>query len=240
MSKNWHPMFTVFRFKSLNCSLCFGRPTRKAYNTLLDAFAISGMVEEARTVFKSMRRDKYESFISINSDWPHVLSVKQCFIVMFSIRCTPDVCSYTTMLSAYVNASDMEGAEKFFKRFKQDGFEPNVVTYGALLKGYAKVNDLDKMIRLYEDMRIRGIQLNETIFTTIMDAHGKDGDFGSAVIWYKEMESCGVVPDQKAKNILLSLAKTGEEQSEAKGLVQTVSFIGNRPETESLLYVENP
>lgn len=34
------------------------RPTRKAYNILLDAFAISGMVDEARTVFRSMRRDR--------------------------------------------------------------------------------------------------------------------------------------------------------------------------------------
>lgn len=34
------------------------RPTQKAYNILLDAFAISGMVEQARTIFKSMRRDR--------------------------------------------------------------------------------------------------------------------------------------------------------------------------------------
>lgn len=36
------------------------RPTRKAYNILLDAFAISGMIEEAKTVFKSMRRDRLD------------------------------------------------------------------------------------------------------------------------------------------------------------------------------------
>lgn len=38
------------------------RPTHKAYNILLDAFAISGMVEQARTVFKSMRRDRLVFF----------------------------------------------------------------------------------------------------------------------------------------------------------------------------------
>lgn len=37
--------------------LCF-RPTQKAYNILLDAFAISGMVDQAKIVFKSMRRDR--------------------------------------------------------------------------------------------------------------------------------------------------------------------------------------
>lgn len=40
------------------CLLSFFRPTHKAYNILLDAFAISGMVEQAKTVFKSMRRDR--------------------------------------------------------------------------------------------------------------------------------------------------------------------------------------
>ncbi|XP_071719953.1 pentatricopeptide repeat-containing protein At3g59040-like isoform X1 [Rutidosis leptorrhynchoides] len=167
------------------------RPTQKAYNILLDAFAISGMVEQAKIVFKSMRRD----------------------------RCTPDLCSYTTMLSTYVNASDMEGAEKFFTRIKQDGLEPNVVTYGTLIKGYAKINDLETMMKKYEDMQVNGIKANETIYTTIMDAYGKNRDFGDAMIWFKEMESCGVVPDKKAKNILLSLAKTDEEKAEAFELV---------------------
>ncbi|KAL0400036.1 UNVERIFIED_CONTAM: Pentatricopeptide repeat-containing protein [Sesamum radiatum] len=172
------------------------RPTQKAYNILLDAFAISGMVEQARIVFKSMRRD----------------------------RCSPDLCSYTTMLSAYVNASDMDGAEKFFKRIKLDGFEPNVVTHGTLIKGYAKADNLEKMMEKYENMRVNGIKANPTILTTIMDAFGRNKDFGSAVIWFNEMVSNGIPPDQKAKNILLSLAKTAEEQTEAKQLIENLSF----------------
>nr|KJB75395.1 hypothetical protein B456_012G039700 [Gossypium raimondii] len=135
------------------------------------------------------------------------------------IRYTPDICSYTTMLSAYVNASDMEGAEKFFTRLKRDGLKPNIVTYGTLMKGYAKVNSLEKMMETYEEMRLSSIKANQTIFTTLMDAYGKNRDFGSAVVWYKEMGSYGVPPDQKAKNILLSLATTADEQKEAKQLV---------------------
>ncbi|XP_050272164.1 pentatricopeptide repeat-containing protein At3g59040 isoform X1 [Quercus robur] len=175
------------------------RPTHKAYNILLDAFAISGMVEQARTVFKSMKRDRF----------------------------TPDLCSYTTMLSAYVNASDMEGAENFFRRLKQDGFEPNVVTYGALIKGYAKINNLEKMMEKYEEMQACGVKANQTVLTTIMDAYGKNRDFGSAVVWYKEMESCGFPPDQKAKNVLLSLAKTVEEQEEANQIAGNLDQSSN-------------
>lgn len=131
----------------------------------------------------------------------------------------PDLCSYTTMLSAYINASDMEGAEKFFKRLIQDGFEPNVVTYGTLIKGYAKANDLEKVAEKYKEMVERGIKANQTILTTIMDAHGKNGDFDSAVHWFKKMESSGLPPDQKAKNVLLSLAKTEEEKEEVNELI---------------------
>ncbi|XP_021849449.1 pentatricopeptide repeat-containing protein At3g59040 isoform X2 [Spinacia oleracea] len=167
------------------------RPTHKAYNILLDAFAISGMVEQAQNVFKSMRRDRF----------------------------TPDLCSYTSMLLAYINASDMDGAEKFFKRLRVDGLEPNIITYGTLLKGYAKVNNLEKMMETYEGMVTCGIKANQTIFTTIMDASGKNKDFASAVFWFKEMDNRGCPPDQKAKNILLSLAKTEEEQEEANELV---------------------
>ncbi|XP_010524118.1 PREDICTED: pentatricopeptide repeat-containing protein At3g59040 isoform X1 [Tarenaya hassleriana] len=166
------------------------RPTHRAYNILLDAFAVSGMVEQAKTVFKCMRRDRFY----------------------------PDLCSYTTMLSAYVNACDMEGAEKFFKRLKTDGFEPNIITYGTMIKGYAKANDLEKIMEVYEKMRLSGIRGNQTILTTIMDAFGRCKGFGSAVSWYKEMETCGLPPDQKAKNVLLSLASTPDELEEAKEL----------------------
>nr|UPT49293.1 pentatricopeptide repeat protein AaPPR154 [Agave angustifolia] len=155
------------------------------------------MVEEARIVFKSMRRDGF----------------------------TPDLCSYATMLSAYVNASDMEGAEKFFRRLKEDGLRPNVVVYGTLMKGYAKEKNLEKVMRVYERMRMQGIEANQTIFTTIMDAHGKNSDFASSVIWFKEMGDRGFPPDQKARNILLSLARTSEEQKEANKLVGNV--VGN-------------
>lgn len=133
------------------------------------------------------------------------------------------------MLSAYVNSSDLEGAEKFFRRLKQDGFEPNIVTYGTLIKGYAKANNLEKMMEIYEKMRVGGIKANQTVFTTIMDAYGKNKDFDSAVVWYKEMESCGVSPDQKAKNILLSLARTADEQQEANEVVGKLDYQGNEP-----------
>lgn len=127
------------------------------------------------------------------------------------------------MLSAYVNAPDMDGAEKFFKRIKQDGLEPNVVTHGTLINGYAKANNLEKMMEKYETMRVEGIKPSAAIFTTIMDAFGRNKDFGSAAIWYNEMVSGGVAPDQKAKNILLSLAKTAEEQTEAQQLIENQS-----------------
>lgn len=148
-------------------------------------------------------------------------SYQDCHITAFIECCRfmPDLCSYATMLSAYVNASDMDGAEKFFRRIKEDGLKPNVVVYGTLMKGYAKLNNLEKVLRVYERMRLQGVEANQTIYTTIMDAYGKNSDFGSAVIWFKEMSAHGLPPDQKAQNILLSLAKTPEEQKEANELV---------------------
>lgn len=139
------------------------------------------------------------------------------------------------MLSAYVNASDMEGAEMFFKRLIQDGFEPNVVTYGTLIKGYAKINDLEMVMKKYEEMLGRGIKANLTILTTIMDAYGKGGDFDTAVHWFKEMGSSGIPPDQKAKNVLLSLATTDEERNEANELVGNFSENSSLPNVNGIV-----
>lgn len=123
------------------------------------------------------------------------------------------------MLSAFVNASNMDGAEKFFTRIKQDGLKPNDVTYGTLIKGYARAGDLEKMMEKYEEMKANGVKSTQKTLTVIMDAHGRNRDFESAVVWYKEMESMGLPPDRKANNVLLSLAKTPKEEREAKILV---------------------
>lgn len=147
-------------------------------------------------------------------------------------RCVPDLCSYATMLSAYINASDMEGAERFFRRLKQDGLEPNVVIFGTLMKGYAKTNDLEKMMAKYDEMRVLGLEPNQTIFTTLMDAHGKS-DFGNAVIWFNMMTANGLSPDQKAKNILLSLANTVDEKNEANELVGNPLIVAEEEDVSS-------
>lgn len=200
--------------------MLFARPTRKSYNILLDAFAVSGLVEEARTVFKTMRRHRYVRLAFFNLKEVQK-GASAGFLPCHTIclcRVEPDLCSYTIMLLAYVNASDMDGAEKFFRRIKDDGLRPNVVAYGTLMKGYSKLDDVEKVMRVYERMRMQGVEPNQTIFTTIMDAHGRNSDFGNAVIWFNEMETRGYPPDKKAKNILLSLAKTPEEQEEANEL----------------------
>ncbi|KAL0805767.1 hypothetical protein Bca101_098258 [Brassica carinata] len=94
---------------------------------------------------------------------------------------------------------------------------------------YLKANDLDKVMEVYEKMRFSGIKANLTILTIIMDAFGRCKDFGSALSWYKEMESCGVTPDHKAKNVLLSLASSRDELEEGKELN------GFRDETTTIL-----
>ncbi|CAA6671772.1 unnamed protein product [Spirodela intermedia] len=188
------------------------QPDVVSYALLISAYGKARREDEALAVFEEMldagvrpTRKAYNILLDAFAISGMVDEARTVFRSMRRDRCMPDLCSYATMLSAYVNASDMDGAEKFFQRLKLDGFQPNVVIYGTMMKGYAKVNNLEKLMETYEAMRMGGIEGNQTIFTTIMDAHGKSSDFGSGRL----------PPDQKAKNILLSLAQTPEERREA-------------------------
>ena len=71
------------------------------------------------------------------------------------------------MLLAYVNASDMDGAEKFFRRLKEDGLRPNVVVYGTLMKGYSKLDDVEKVMRVYERMQIGRASCRERVYVLV-------------------------------------------------------------------------
>lgn len=57
----------------------------------------------------------------------------------------------------------MNGAEKFFRRIKEDGQKANAVVYGTLMKGYSKLDSVEKVMRVYERM---GVEPNQTIYTT--------------------------------------------------------------------------
>lgn len=80
--------------------------------------------------------------------------------------CTPVLCTYTTVLSAYVHALDMDGPDKFFRWLNQGGHSPDEVTHGD------KANDLEKMMaRMWRNAA--GTRGNPTVLITIMDAYGK-------------------------------------------------------------------
>jgi len=81
------------------------------------------------------------------------------------------------------------------------------------------VNDLEKMMQKYKEMVTSSIKANQTIFTTMMDAYGENK---------KNMEVHCCLSDQKAKNALLSLAKTDEGREGADRLT------GNKPNYRSI------
>uniref|UniRef100_A0A0E0LS43 PROP1-like PPR domain-containing protein n=1 Tax=Oryza punctata TaxID=4537 RepID=A0A0E0LS43_ORYPU len=204
------------------------KPDVVSYSLLIKAYGKARREEEALAVFEEMLDAGIFRYILMvvnlmltfqaNTQEAHTV-----FKTMRRHRVEPDLCSYTTMVLAYVNTSDMDGAEKFFRRIKEDGLKPNVVVYGTLMKGYSKLNNVERVIRVHERMRMQGVEPNQTIYTTIMDVHGRNSDFGNAVIWFKEMEARGYPADKKAKNILLSLAKTPEEQEEANIFFKRIS-----------------
>ncbi|TQD77153.1 hypothetical protein C1H46_037317 [Malus baccata] len=128
--------------------------------------------------------------------------------------------AYNILLHAFAVSGMVEQARTVFKSMRRDRY---AFVFFFLVKHDMPLlegrNNIEKMMERYEEMLASGIKPNQTILTTIMDAYGKSRDFGSAVVWYQEMESCRLPPDQKAKNILLSLAKTAEEQKVANQLV---------------------
>lgn len=90
---------------------------------------------------------------------------------------------------------------------------PNVV-YGTLMRGYTKLNYLENVMHV-ERMLFKGAEANQTIFSIIMGAHVMNPDFKCCYPVCLHQCPIGFPHDQKARNILPSLAKKPEEHDKA-------------------------
>uniref|UniRef100_A0A0R0FDR5 Pentacotripeptide-repeat region of PRORP domain-containing protein n=1 Tax=Glycine max TaxID=3847 RepID=A0A0R0FDR5_SOYBN len=196
--------------------------------TLLKAYAKTRMPDEALHVFQTM---------------PHVFG------------CSPTICSFNTLLNAFVESHQWARVENFFKYFEAACVTSNVETYNVLLKVLCKKGEFEKGRGLLTWMWGAGMSLDKITYRTliggvakrvepdvvcynmIIDGFFKRGYFVKAgEMWERLLREESVFPSVVSYNVMISgLCRCGRmKRNERKcdlftysALIHGLSEVGN-------------
>lgn len=120
--------------------------------------------------------DMYTSLIMV---WAKAGNVNRCefwleeWLDSDHLLRQPDKRVQTTILSAYANAGDVNGANGLLHRFRSQGAEPDVTMYNAVLNAVAK-SESSKRAQEFLDQEM---SVRDTVsYNTIIHAHSREGN----------------------------------------------------------------
>ncbi|XP_057848020.2 pentatricopeptide repeat-containing protein At2g03880, mitochondrial [Cryptomeria japonica] len=121
---------------------------------------------------------------------------------LFEKMINPNVISWTTMLTGYVQNGVLDEALRIFKIMP----ERNEVSWNAMIVGYAQNGVIEEALRLFKEMP----QPNVVSWTAIIAGYAHDGLVEKASDIFKQMQMAGVNPNSATFTSLLpACAKMG-------------------------------
>ncbi|CAN1195563.1 Pentatricopeptide repeat-containing protein At4g16835, mitochondrial [Linum perenne] len=164
-------------------------------NMMITSYIRSGDLDSALNVFRNMTIKTTVTWNSILSGYSKLRGrLKDAQKVFVKIP-QPDTVSYNTMLSCYVNSSEIESALSFFNRIPNkdaasyntmiSGFAQsrrmteaaslfnavpvkNVVTWNAMISGYVESGEMEKAVELLEAAPVKTVVARTAILTGTM------------------------------------------------------------------------
>jgi len=145
------------------------QPDTMTYNTILHAFAQSGMMQHVAPVLNDMK-----------SSCPPI---------------EPDVVTYNALVKGYCNASDLDRALRIFKDMQFEGkCLPDEVMFNSLLIGCAKESRPDEALELLSDMKKSCVAPSNNTLSMLVKLMGRCGRLDQA---FAMLEGISKEPNSK-------------------------------------------
>jgi len=154
-------------------------PDTRTYTILMKGYMKDGRIDDVVRVIRAMQRE------------PDLTS-------------HPDHVTYTTVISALVNAGAIERAHSVLAEMIDAGVPPNRVTYNVLLKGHCQQLQLDKAKELIREMAERAdIEPNVVSYNILIDGCILMDDSAGALKYFNEMRERGIAPSKVSYTTLM-------------------------------------
>ncbi|KAJ3044430.1 hypothetical protein HK097_001476, partial [Rhizophlyctis rosea] len=196
------------------------------YNLLIESYARTGQVTEARKTLSQMSSEghnltmeTYNLFLKLHvrtKDTPGAITF---FDKMVHEGIAPTLESYNVIISGCCDANDAENATKYFREMTDLGIDPDPTTYNHLIRLQVRLNNMPSALSILSQMQQKGIKPSELILTTLMTGYIKSSNPSGAISIFDDLTSQGVTPDAITYCTVISAkAKSGNLQSALQSL----------------------
>ncbi|KAL9659675.1 hypothetical protein QQ045_024483 [Rhodiola kirilowii] len=124
---------------------------------------------------------------------------------MFDRMTVRNQVSWNTMVSAFANNSESDGALKMFRRMETEGWEPNIVTWTSLLSSLSRFGDHKRVTEYFCMMRSRGIQANAETVAVVLSVFGNVSAYRNGELVHGYVVKGGLEDYLFVKNALISM-----------------------------------
>lgn len=175
--KNYHESLKLFEKLLEEKNV---RPTIKAFNAVLQIFAVQGSADRASYIFDTMNH----------------------------LGITPDISSYTELIRA--NAHNLKTCIHYYNIMRQNEIAPNVYTFSALIEASSRRNDIKSVLGWFQTMLDENVQPNQVVISCILKSlskqHNEYPNMPEAVIQIAHQAAmAGIKTDAALYTILLKM-----------------------------------
>ncbi|KAI5055837.1 hypothetical protein GOP47_0029358 [Adiantum capillus-veneris] len=216
------------------------RPSLKAWNTLISAYAFCGEYDNARFALAEMIADgKTPTERTCTALLQAVVNAERtkeiCNVLqeMHQYGVCPSKNVFMDIIESFVNGGKGHAAKAVFYQLKRAGYFPNMQVYKSLILSFTKSkhpNDAEDMIK---EMEADGFSPDVIIYNSMITLYGKLGYFSKGAQMFMRMQAAGCSPDSYTYNSLIWIFSKRLKIQEALAIVRQMEKAGFAPDAES-------
>ncbi|KAF4382786.1 hypothetical protein G4B88_021569 [Cannabis sativa] len=191
-------------------------PNRVVYNTLIssfckEGFCKGGMLEEAKSLFESMKKksdvmhlESYNIWLSALMRRGKLLEARLLLKEMVDQGIELSVCTYNIMIDGLCKGGMISDAKMVMGLMISSGISPDAVTYTTLLHGYCRRGKVFEANRVLQDMMMNNCAPNTHTCNILLHSLWKEGRTSEAEKLLQKMNERGYGIDTVTCNIVIN------------------------------------
>ncbi|KAK1305196.1 Pentatricopeptide repeat-containing protein [Acorus calamus] len=141
---------------------------------------------------------------------------------------TPDVVTYSTLLSGCIKVKDgFTKATRLIRELESNGLEMDSVIYGTLLAICASHKLCEEAEMYFQKMKDRGCSPNLFHYSSLLNAYSVDGNQMKADELIEDMKSAGLLPNKVILTTLLKVYVRGGLFEKSRKLLAELQALGH-------------
>ncbi|KAI3425690.1 uncharacterized protein J3R85_009998 [Psidium guajava] len=150
---------------------------------LLDMYAKSGAISDARNIFDGMGGKDVVTWTAMIRGYAKLRMMKDAQQLFDALETRNDM-SWTTMVAGYANCGDMNAAGELYGKMPGK----NCVTWVAMIAGYGRIGDVIKAKRVFDEAQVK----DAACWAAMLSCYAQNGYAMEALEMYREMRKLRV------------------------------------------------